>query len=507
MHPGLAVAAAAACAALLATAESIRWTGYGGDNQWTNRINWSPDKVPTLSDDVTIAAGTVEVTIDTGANSILMGTSFDKPANLIVFKSFFVGSGGLNVDGNGNVTINSGAASVTGRVEVDGGVSFRSGAVSGQWTIRERGVADLGGPAQKVLTGCQMSVAGALRLSGVLVLNKTSKVTVAAAATLSGDVSVQAQDDTRVLFDASAGKVTYTGGGNFQIQAPMKLGAFDFEGGNMTLYDGITFAGKLTVPTGSYVASVGTAVVDLSPGLGGTGVVTASGTSMTVGASRFDGVLNVAAGNVTLAKGAAVATATVGGGRLNAAGAVTVTALRLAAGSLGGSVTAAAVQLQSPGFGLDGALTVSGRMSTSGTSLLAYGAGGALVVSSNATLVAGGPLTLTGASGHSLRNDGTLVASSRTTLQNIDLMGRGSASVTAALAVSTASVSQATVRLAGAGVLSGSVTRIGTIGSVAAKPSVDAVIGAYHFTCPGQCTSVRTDGTPTADFAFSVGSS
>ncbi|CUI12789.1 membrane-associated protein, putative, partial [Bodo saltans] len=128
----LAIVAALAVAT---NAISISWTGYGNDNQWTNKVNWSPDQVPSTGDDVTIASGIVQVTIPTGVNSLVMGTSFNAPANLTVFQSFFIGTGGLQVEGNGNLFINSGTAAVSGQVTIGGNLYFQSGQISGQWTI------------------------------------------------------------------------------------------------------------------------------------------------------------------------------------------------------------------------------------------------------------------------------------------------------------------------------------------------------------------------------------
>ncbi len=42
--------------------KAIKWTGYGGDNQWDNKINWYPDVVPSASDDVKISCGLVIMT-------------------------------------------------------------------------------------------------------------------------------------------------------------------------------------------------------------------------------------------------------------------------------------------------------------------------------------------------------------------------------------------------------------------------------------------------------------
>ena len=489
---------------------SIKWTGYGGDNQWTNKVNWSPDQVPSTGDDVVIDEGIVLVTIATGCNSLVMGDSFNGPANLTLFQTFFIGSGGMQVMGNGNVFINAGSASVTGTVTVGGQLYFQSGTIGGQWTITNKGTADLSGAAEKNLVGCQFqSSTTSFVLGGVLALNQSSQLSLTKGATLvmGGDVSIQQQDTTSVLFDTSAGTLTYTGAGTLQIQAPVNLGTFNFQGGNLTLYDTITFANAFVIPSGSYINSVGSAVVDMSAGVSGAGVLTAAGTSLALGKTTISGYLNVVGGNVTFgAAGTNVSVLTLSGGYTIVNNDVSASQVNFMSGNLIGTASLNAGQLLSnnQGFNLDAAVSVSGQASLGG--LLAFGSSGALTIQSTATAQLLSSITFTGVPAQTVTNNGAFSVSSPAVFQNINLAGTGSVSVSSSLSVQTAQFSQSKVALSGSGVFKGANTQIVTLGKVTGSPKVKAVIGAYTFYCVGECDQVSTTGIPTSPFHFTVSS-
>ena len=499
----LAVIAALAVAT---NAISISWTGYGGDNQWTNKVNWSPDQVPSTGDDVTIASGVVQVTIPTGVNSLVMGTSFSAPANLTVFQSFFIGTGGMQIEGNGNLFINAGTASVSGQVTVGGNLYFQSGQISGQWTINNRGVADLSGAAEKVFTGAQfISDAASFVFSGVMALNQSSQVIVRSTAIFSGDVSIQAQDSTSVLLDTSAGTLTYTGNGDFQIQAPINVGTFNFQGGNLTIYDDVTFVNPFVIPSSSYVATVGSAVANMTAGVSGAGVLSGAGTNLILGNATLTGALNIVGGNVTFAAaGSSIAVMSVSGGFCVVNHAVSAKQLNFLSGNVVGSSSISAEQLyfSSTGFNLNTALTVTKTASVGG--LLAFGSRGSLSIGSAATLNTLASMTFTGAPGMTVMNQGTLSVTAPVVFQNINLGGSGSVSAQSTLSFQTATITQTAVALSGAGIFKGANTRIISVGKVSASSSVNAVIGAYSFSCPTECDDVSTSGTPTDNFNFSA---
>lgn len=498
---------AVAAALLVATnAISITWTGYGGDNQWTNKVNWSPDQVPSTGDDVTISSGVVQVTIPTGVNSLVMGDSFNAPANVTFFNAFFIGSGGMQVQGNGNVFINSGAAQVSGTVTIGGALYFQSGQLGGSWTVTSRGIADLSGSAQKVFAGCQFtSQASSFVFSGVMALNQSSQVIVQSTVVFSGDVSIQAQDTTPVLLDTSAGTVTYTGGGDLQIQAPWNVGTFNFEAGNLTIYDDVTFVHPFVIPSNSYVATVGSANVNLTVGVSGAGVLSAAGSTLLLGATTLSGALNVIGGNTTFtAAGTNVSILTLSGGYTIVNNPVSTKQLNLLSGNLIGTsgVTASQLYFSSQGYNLNAAVSVTKSASVGG--LMAFGSSGAFTIASTATFNTLASVTFTGVPGMTVTNNGVFNVASPVVFTNINLAGSGSASVSSTLSVQTATVTQTAVNLSGSGVFKGSNTKIISIGSVAASPTVSAVIGAYSFQCPAQCDDISTSGVPTSSFTFTA---
>jgi hypothetical protein len=489
-----------------AHAVSISWTGYGGDNQWTNKVNWSPDQVPSTGDDVEISSGVVQVTIATGVNSLVMGDSFNAPANITIFQTFFIGSGGLQVQGNGNLFINAGTAQVTGSVTIGGTLYFQSGALSGVWQITSRGVADLSGSSQKALLGCQFtSQASSFVLGGVLALNQSSQVVVQTSLIMSGDVSIQLQDTSSVLLDTSAGSLTYTGGGTLQIQAPVNIGTFNFQGGNLTIYDEMSFVHPFAIPSGSYVATVGSAVVNMSLGVSGAGILSAAGSVLTLGNTSVS-TMNIVGGNVSFnSAGSNIPLLTISGGYTFVNYAISTAQLNLMSGNLVGpaAVTASMLYFNTQGFNLGGPVSVTSTASLGG--LLAFATGGSLTFASTATVTASSSLTFTGVPGATVTNNGAFMVSAPVTFQNIDLAGSGSSSVSASLSIQTATVSQNTVTLTGSGNFVGSNTQIVSIASVKGSPNVRAVIGTYSIKCPKECDSVSTNGVPTNSFTFKVG--
>jgi len=499
-------------AALLVCAQaiSISWTGYAGDNQWTNKINWSPDQVPSTGDDVTIASGTVLVTIATGVNSLVMGTAFGEPANLTVFQSFFIGTGGMQVGGNGNLFVNAGTAQITGQVTIEGSLNFQSGALSGTWQITSKGVANLAGGSQKAFIGCQFtSNSPSFVFGGVMALNQSSQVVIGAGTTLmtGGDVSIQAQDSSQVLLDTSAGTWTYTGNGDLQIQAPVKIGKFNFQGGNLTIFDTLTFQASFKIPSGSYVATVGSAVVDMTAGVSGSGVLTSSGSTLALGKTTLTGALNIVGGNTTFsASGSNVSILTISGGYAIVNHGVMASQLNFMSGNLIGSSSITAVQLLSntQGFNLGLPVTVTGQASLGG--LLAFAPSGMLTISSTGKINVLSSLVFTGTAGQSVINNGAFAVSAPVTFQTINLGGTGTSTVTSTLSIQAASVTQMTVALGSAGVFKGSSSQITTISKVTGSPKVKAVIGTYTLYCKGECDNVSTSAVPTSSFHFTASS-
>lgn len=489
-----------------ANAAAITWTGFGNDMQWNNKVNWNTDTVPGEGDDVTISSGVVQITTPVAVNSLQMGDSFSASANLTLFSSLFIGSGGMQVQGNGNVMLPAGTSSLQGQVTVGGNLYFQSGSMSGAITITSRGVLDMSGGAEKTLTGCQLSTsATSVALQGVFVLNQSSVFTASAGTIVaSGDVSIQAQDSTVVLFDTSAATFKYTGGGDLQLMAPVKLGAFNFVAGNLTLFDTINFVNALSIPSGSYVSTVGSSVANLSAGVSGAGVLSAAGSSLTLGATTVNAV-NLVGGNVTFAAAGSdipILTFSGGNGAINFP--VKASQLNLLNGNLNGvaAVTAKQLYLSSQGFNLNGAVTVSSQASLGG--LIAFGSTGALTIGATATANAYASLTFTGVSGMTVTNNGVVTAASPIVFQGINLAGNGNLTAGATVSFQTSTVAQTIVTLQSSGVVKGANTRIAGFAAIKAPTSVKATIGSYSFSCPLECDNVVTSTFPTNNFRFSA---
>lgn len=497
-----------ALAATIANAASISWTGYGGDNQWTNKINWSPDQVPGMNDDVTIGSGTVFVTIPTGVSSLVMGTQVEAPANLTLFQSFVVGNGGMTVQENGNLIINTGMSTVFGNVVVGGNLNFVDGVLGGSWTIANRATANLGNANEKGFSGATFTSQGQLSIGGVIVLNQSSSIVLQSATSANSNLFIQNGDGSAVSFDASAAAFTYSTG-TLQVQAPVSFGKFTLLSGNVTVLDSLTFVDSLNIPKGSYVSAAGTAALNISAGVTGAGVLSlACKTSNLYGVS-MSGYVNALGGDVIFMSQSDMAVLTIDGGNVVFMKSVYPTQLNLLAGTLAGTgvATAASVLLSTQGLSLGAAVTVNKSM-TLENSVLSFEAGGALKIDSTATATVTGAVTLTGApNGKGVTNNGVIKAQADLTSQNIPILGSGSVSASARVQVSQIQFTQASVSLSSGASFSGANTFL-TIGAVkaAAGGNVHGVIGDYDFQCPGECDHVVTPGSkpPISIFSFTA---
>jgi len=391
-------------------------------------------------------------------------------------------------------------------VTIGGSLLFQSGTIGGQWVINNKGVADLSGGAQKAFVGCQFqSSAMSFIFQGVMALNQSSQIIVTSTLVLSGSVSIQAQDSTAVLLDTSAGTLTYTGNGELQIMAPVNIGTFNFMGGNLTIYDDITFVNPFVIPSGSYVATVGSASANMTAGVSGPGVLTAAGQLLLLGNTSISGALNLVGGNVSFnAAGSNVADFTISGGFAILNYGVSAAQLNLMSGNLigGATITAAQLYFNTQGFNLDAAVLVSSTASLGGQ--LSFGSAGSLTIAAAGAANAVASLTFTGVPGQTVTNNGIFTINSPVTFQNINLAGSGSVVAGSTLSIQTSTVQQTTVTLKGAGILKGSNTQIVSITAIKASAVVHAVIGSYSLTCPLECDNVMTSGQPASGFHFSA---
>ncbi len=252
-------------------------------------------------------------------------------------------------------------------------------------------------------------------------------------------------------------------------------------------------------------SSVGSAVVDMSAGVSGSGVLSAAGTSLTLGATSISGYLNIVGGNVTFAAaGSNISVLTISGGFTIVNNAVVADQVNFMAGNIIGTAALTANHLLSnnQGFNLNAAVVVNQQAMLGGQ--LVFGSSGALTISASAKAQLLSAMTFTGNSAMTVTNNGAFSVASPLLFQDINLAGAGSFSVTSTLSVQTAQITQATISLSGSGVFKGANTQIVSVGKVVGSPKVKAVIGTYTLYCTGECDQVTTAGIPTSAFRFTV---
>lgn len=492
----------------LSQAISIKWTGYANNNQWTTNTNWYPDSVPGPNDDVTIESGVVLVTIPTGVNSLTMGTTFNQPANLTLFQDFFIGTGGMFVEENGNLFINAGQAAVTGVINIDGNFYFESGIVSGQISVSKKGAAYLNAAGAKIFSGCNFACQGPAALGDVLMLNQSSVVTLSGATTASGIFSVQATDSSAVLFDVSSGSFDYSAG-TFSVQAPTNFGTLTLTNGNLTLYNTVQFTKAVTIPATLSINTVGSAIVSFGAGVSGAGFLNAAGSSLEISSASLTGYLNVVGGNVTIVVASSIGTVSLAGGHLFGKAALTVSQLNLLSGILSGSggVMTTNLYLKGRGTVLDGSVSVSGAGWIGSATLLTYTKNGLFTVTTTGsfTIPTSASLVINGAVGAGgFVNNGVVKAGGIFQTQNINVGGAGTFNASATVRASSATFTASTINLVGAGSFKGTNSMI-TVGTITGYGTgVAGTIGVYTFQCPVKCNSIATSATPTSAFAFSV---
>ena len=500
---------AALCVATLlaatASAASVTWTGFGHDNQWTTPVNWNTNTVPGINDDVSIPQGVVQLTIPTGVNSLSMGTQVNNPANLTIFNSFAV-TQSMTVDLNGNLFVVSGASSITGQVEVGGNLFFSAGTLSGDWVVTSRGAAYLNAPGEKALSGCGFKSQGIFALSGVIVLNQSSILKAESATTITDGLMLQAQDGTAVNFDASKGSVSLVSG-TFSIMAPSTFAAFTIQSGNVSVFNAVTFGNSIAIPAGSYVSTLGAAVVSMTAGVTGAGVLSSSGTTLQLGNVAMTGDVNCIGGTTEFtAATSTVGVLTLAGGTTLANSGVTAAQLNLLGGIIVGAsaITGTAGYAKTQGINLKAPIVFK-TSATIDASLFNFGQAGSVKFSTGSSVSVIGALQLTGnAASAGLINNGYVTASAKLATNNIAISGTGTIAVQSSAQVQTASLAQAAVVLSTGAVFSGSNSFL-NVPSVSAPTSVKARIGDYQLVCAKNCAQAQTisaSAPPTSDFHF-----
>jgi hypothetical protein len=443
-----------------------------------------------------------------------MGTTFNQPANLTLFQDFFIGNGGMYVEENGNLFINTPvSAMVTGVVNVDGALYFTNGGLSGQFTVSKKGSAQLSGPGEKLFSACNFVSQGPITLGGTFTLNESSVITISGAATAQGSLNLIQTDSSSNLFDVSSGTLSYSGPGlpGLQVQLAANFGALSLNNGNMTIFSTVQFESSVYVPKDFTITAVGTAVVNMSNGVTGAGMISASGSSMILGGLNFTGFLNVVGGNLTFAsKTSSVGVFSIAGGTTFLTSEINAAQLNLLNGIVTGTSTLRAQKtyIKTKGFVLDGSVHFIESAYIASRALLTFTRNGNLWARHENILYipSGASLSLTGSSNAAgFTNDGIVSMSGKFSTQNINVAGSGSFNVSAALQISSVTFTTNRVRLSTGGSFKGANSNL-AVAAVTGSPAVAATFGSYTVQCVMSCNAVDTTHTPTSNFAFSIAS-
>lgn len=166
------------------------WDGGGGDAQWSNPLNWTPDGVPGIGDTVLIdvPASTITVLFSSGTSNIV---------SLTCEENLAVTCGSLSIGGTatiaGSVTLSSGTLTLNGVSSIGGTLGQSgSGGLAGTGTVEVAGLLSW--------TGGEQSGAGVTNANGGVAISGSGTKTPMGGRTLR-------------MF----GSCTWTGSGNIQV--------------------------------------------------------------------------------------------------------------------------------------------------------------------------------------------------------------------------------------------------------------------------------------------------
>ena len=248
------------------------WDGGAGTSNWGDANNWSPDGVPTLSDNVSLTtAVTLNVDVDAQVNSMTLNNS-GLVLTILLGKSL-TAAGDLLLT-NGTLNTQAGFPSVAGAVTISGGTVGYT-ASSGSQTVAALAYHDLtiSGGGTKSLAG-SVTIAGNLLISGgsldlgTYAANRSSAggtLTLAASASLllAGSNGGVAGSNFPANFTtlALSGLVEYDGAGA-QTIAPVTYGVLTLSNSGLK-----TMSGAVTVQGNILVSAAANLTVDASGSL------------------------------------------------------------------------------------------------------------------------------------------------------------------------------------------------------------------------------------------------
>jgi hypothetical protein len=316
--------------------KSIVWTDRGKKSgDWFDPENWFPEQVPGPEDDVIINRYLVLVGRPVTVKNLRVGCVNNSVAGhvqLMARGTYNWTCGYLQLMAGSNLTVTEALktevgtefqtagsinASITvGHAEIAGTFWFYSCQLTGDFNVLS--TVNLLVDATVVFVGARFDCSAPLQLEGLFLLKQSSRVRINSSCTVLGGFSIQAQDDTDVVFDMSGGLLNL-GPYTLSAQAPVFLGAFsagygatiEITNGSLTLMgEGNIFAfcdGLTTIALGPnsqlIVAAGGT--LDLSDpvlltGDNETGVIVNHGAINVSGSVKIQNLQITGAGSVSV---------------------------------------------------------------------------------------------------------------------------------------------------------------------------------------------------------------
>jgi hypothetical protein len=249
----------------LTTCRTIQWTNAGGNPLWSFAKNWDLG-VPTLSDDVIIdvpnIVGSVQIGGDSAfANSLVVGGTSSFLQSLIIQGQLTVGAGGVQIQPNGQVTLNAAPSSpltVAGEFQGTSNFFFISGALAGAGTFTLVNL-NFTGPALKVINatttiGTLQIVPGDGAQGSVNIASQQLVVTgtlyASATTNIYSNPGASLQVKGTFQYSGSAGV------NSVSIQGDATIATLSINGGTVTLSDNVNVA-STTVSSGAILTLIG----------------------------------------------------------------------------------------------------------------------------------------------------------------------------------------------------------------------------------------------------------
>jgi uncharacterized repeat protein (TIGR01451 family) len=402
------------------------WDAGGGDEFWSNALNWSSNTLPTSSDDViitTAGTGTVRVDVNPTVKSITVQNGaelrIESGQVLTVTNSSTVNTGGLlhlvggDLAGNGNLTVN-------GEIAVNASTLGGSGAV----TIASSGVMSIGSTSSSPVISRSITNSGTITF-----VNTSTQDTTFDGATLDNTGTIDFQNNfdlnsdpgSHIINNNSGGLIVKSSGsGTTEVNLTVNNAAgatIQTQTGDMELNGGGTVSGTYSIASAHFIRlRAGTYSMSGTPTISGAGLLRMDGATLDAGAG-----VNVTIPNFTL-----------GSGTITGPGAVHVSGdFVWRAGTITGSGPRVLNSTSVPNIAcdtgncmLDGAtlqLQASATFSAS-TNVLVFSNGASLIIDPGKTLniTTDGSFSSGAGAASTIINNGTIV---KTTTSGISTLG------------------------------------------------------------------------------------